>query len=66
MNRMPTTGPVIPETLPDDGVPGAQWHLDVQHMLVAERTPPVISEESLNVAWLDVADLPEDTAPGVD
>jgi 8-oxo-dGTP pyrophosphatase MutT (NUDIX family) len=47
------------------GVPGADWHLDVQHVLVAERVPPIVSEESWDVAWFDVDALPEDTAPGV-
>jgi 8-oxo-dGTP pyrophosphatase MutT (NUDIX family) len=47
------------------GVPGADWHLDVQHVLVADPLPPTVSDESHDVAWFDVEDLPEGTAPGV-
>lgn len=46
--------------------PGAvDWHLDVQHLAVAEESVPVVSAESLDVAWWDVDDLPADLAPGV-
>jgi 8-oxo-dGTP pyrophosphatase MutT (NUDIX family) len=48
------------------GVPGADWHLDIQHVLVVEATPPTISNESRDVAWFDVDDLPGDAAPGID
>ena len=41
------------------------WHLDVQHLAVAPETAPVVSEESLDVAWWDVDALPADLAPGV-
>jgi len=34
------------------------WHLDVQYLLVAERALPAVSDESTDVAWWDLADLP--------
>ncbi|GAB7190365.1 hypothetical protein NUM3379_10710 [Kineococcus sp. NUM-3379] len=42
------------------------WHLDVQHLVVAEERAPSVSSESLEVAWWDVARLPADLAPGVE
>ena len=42
------------------------WHLDVQHLVVCEPVPPVLSQESLDVAWWPVADLPADLGSGVD
>jgi 8-oxo-dGTP pyrophosphatase MutT (NUDIX family) len=41
------------------------WHLDVQFALVADTTSTRVSSESLDVAWFDVAALPDDLAPGV-
>jgi ADP-ribose pyrophosphatase YjhB (NUDIX family) len=41
------------------------WHLDIRHVLVAERLTPAVSGESRAVAWWDVDTLPEDLAPGV-
>jgi 8-oxo-dGTP pyrophosphatase MutT (NUDIX family) len=41
------------------------WHLDFQLALIAEPVPPVISSESLDVAWFDVNRLPDDLADGV-
>ncbi len=41
------------------------WHLDVQHLIVAPRRPPTVSAESKDVAWWPVQDLPADLAPGV-
>jgi 8-oxo-dGTP pyrophosphatase MutT (NUDIX family) len=41
------------------------WHLDIRHVLVAQRLTPVVSAESRAVAWWDVQELPEDLAPGV-
>lgn len=45
--------------------PEVDWHLDVQHVLVAAQAAPVVSEESRDVRWWDVAALPDDLAPGV-
>lgn len=60
------TGPVaLARHAAPCGVPGADWHLDVQHVLIAGPTDPVVSAESLDVGWFDVDDLPEDLAPGV-
>ena len=43
------------------------WHLDVQHLvLVPEATTPQVSEESLDVRWWPVEELPEAMAPGTD
>jgi len=45
---------------------GAQRHLDVQYVFVAdERTPTLISEESLAVSWFDASDLPAGTDASV-
>jgi ADP-ribose pyrophosphatase YjhB (NUDIX family) len=41
------------------------WHLDVQFLLVAPRTPPRPSDETPSVAWWPVGGLPPDLAPGV-
>lgn len=41
------------------------WHLDVQHVIVADVGDPAVSEESRDVRWWDVAALPDDLAPGV-
>jgi hypothetical protein len=41
------------------------WHLDVQHVLVAERTAPQPSDETPEVAWWPVRELPAETAGGV-
>ena len=40
------------------------WHLDVQYLVVVDVLPPVVSTESLDVAWWPVDDLPADLAPG--
>jgi 8-oxo-dGTP pyrophosphatase MutT (NUDIX family) len=46
---------------------GAQWHLDVQFVAVADRAAvPVVSSESLDVAWFPVDALPLDCAGGVE
>jgi 8-oxo-dGTP pyrophosphatase MutT (NUDIX family) len=37
-------------------------HLDVRYLAVADPVPPVVSEESLDVRWWPVADLPTDEA----
>lgn len=41
------------------------WHLDVQHLLVAAPSAPVVSHESLDVAWWPVDALPDNRAPGL-
>lgn len=45
---------------------GAQRHLDIQYVFVAdERTPMLSSDESLAVSWFDASDLPADTDSSV-
>jgi 8-oxo-dGTP pyrophosphatase MutT (NUDIX family) len=52
-------GPVLLSRHRAPCAPGrVDYHLDVQHVVVAERVPPVLSEESLDVAWWDVDKLP--------
>lgn len=41
------------------------WHLDVQLLATVAEDAPVVSDESHDVAWFDVDDLPDDLAPGV-
>jgi 8-oxo-dGTP pyrophosphatase MutT (NUDIX family) len=45
--------------------PEVDWHLDVQHVLVAEDAAPVVSAESMDARWWDVDALPDALAPGV-
>jgi 8-oxo-dGTP pyrophosphatase MutT (NUDIX family) len=45
--------------------PDVDWHLDVQCVLVCDRTAPQVSAESVDVRWWDVDGLPRDLAPGV-
>jgi 8-oxo-dGTP pyrophosphatase MutT (NUDIX family) len=45
--------------------PDVDWHLDVQCVLVCDRTAPQVSAESTDVRWWDVDALPGDLAPGV-
>lgn len=40
------------------------WHLDIQHVLVAEPTPPRPSDETPEVAWWPVGALPDALAGG--
>lgn len=40
------------------------WHLDFQMIARIEESVPTVSEESLDVAWFDVGELPADLAPG--
>lgn len=42
-----------------------EWHLDLQMLAVTPPEQPVVSSESLEVAWFEVAHLPPDMAPGV-
>lgn len=41
------------------------WHLDIQMLATVDESAPVVSDESLDVAWFDVSDLPAGTASGV-
>ncbi|NLT54508.1 MAG: NUDIX domain-containing protein [Actinomycetales bacterium] len=41
------------------------WHLDVQHLVVAEPARPRLSEESSAVSWWPLDSLPAPLAPGV-
>ena len=41
------------------------WHLDVQHVLVTEPVAPRPSDETPEVAWWPVGELPDQTAGGV-
>jgi 8-oxo-dGTP pyrophosphatase MutT (NUDIX family) len=41
------------------------WHLDIQLTLVTAPEAPTVSDESHDVAWFDVDDLPPDLANGV-
>jgi 8-oxo-dGTP pyrophosphatase MutT (NUDIX family) len=43
--------------------PEVDWHLDVQHVLVADDVEPVVSEESRDVRWWAVDALPGALAP---
>ena len=46
---------------------GTVWHHDVRHVaVVPEGTRPAISDESLDVRWFDVDDLPTDEADMLD
>lgn len=42
------------------------WHLDVQLLAVTPDDSPVVSDESLDVAWFEVDDLPREMASGVE
>lgn len=41
------------------------WHLDVQLLVPTPERPPIVSDESHDVAWFDHDDLPHDVASGV-
>lgn len=43
-----------------------EWHLDVQMLAVVAEREPAVSEESLDVAWFGVGNLPARRADGVD
>ena len=58
--------PALLSRHPAPCAPGVvDWHLDVQHVLVAERTAPQPSDETPEVAWWPVRELPAETAGGV-
>ena len=42
------------------------WHLDVQLLAVTSDDLPAVSDESLDVAWFEVDDLPDQMASGVE
>lgn len=42
------------------------WHLDVQLLAVTSDDPPAANDESLDVAWFAVDDLPHEMASGVE
>ena len=51
--------PALLSRHPAPCAPGiVDWHLDIQHVLVAEQTPPVPSDETPKVAWWPVRELP--------
>jgi 8-oxo-dGTP pyrophosphatase MutT (NUDIX family) len=59
--------PALLSRHPAPCAPGVvDWHLDVQFVLVAERTPPRPSDETPEVAWWPVDALPTDRAGGID
>jgi 8-oxo-dGTP pyrophosphatase MutT (NUDIX family) len=61
------TVPALLSRHPAPCAPGVvDWHLDIQHVLVAERTPPRPSDETPEVAWWPVHELPDDLAGGID
>lgn len=45
--------------------PDNDWHFDVQFVLVSSSERPTVSEESRDVRWWEVDDLPADLADGV-
>jgi hypothetical protein len=48
------------------GCHGGSWHLDVQYVaLAAAGAAPVMSAESLDLAWWPVDDLPDPPDPSV-
>lgn len=44
----------------------ADWHLDVQMLARVRELAPVVSQESEDVSWFDISDLPTGVAPGVE
>ena len=58
--------PALLSRHPAPCAPGiVDWHLDIQHVLVTERTPPVPSDETPKVAWWPVRELPDHLASGI-
>lgn len=58
--------PLLLSRHPAPCAPGVvDWHLDVQHLIVAEPAPPQVSAESEHVAWWPVDALPEPLCDGV-
>jgi 8-oxo-dGTP pyrophosphatase MutT (NUDIX family) len=58
--------PALLSRHPAPCAPGVvDWHLDIQHVLVTESSPPRPSDETPQVAWWPVRALPEALAGGV-
>lgn len=58
--------PVMLSRHPAPCAPGVvDWHLDVQHLLVAGPAAPRVSDESDDVRWWPVDALPDPVAAGV-
>jgi 8-oxo-dGTP pyrophosphatase MutT (NUDIX family) len=59
--------PVLLARHPAPCAPGiVDWHLDIQHVLVTEPTTPVPSDETPEVAWWPVGQLPSARVGGVE
>ena len=59
-------GPVLLSRHRAPCAPGrVDWHLDLQHVVMADQVPPTVSGESLDVAWWPVHRLPELRADGL-
>jgi 8-oxo-dGTP pyrophosphatase MutT (NUDIX family) len=65
------TGEILPTPAllsrhPAPCAPGVvDWHLDIQHVLVTAPTTPVPSDETPEVAWWPVGQLPDALAGGI-
>jgi 8-oxo-dGTP pyrophosphatase MutT (NUDIX family) len=58
--------PALLSRHPAPCAPGVvDWHLDLQFVLVTEQTRPEPSDETPEVAWWPVLELPDDVAGGV-
>jgi 8-oxo-dGTP pyrophosphatase MutT (NUDIX family) len=59
--------PALLSRHPAPCAPGVvDWHLDIQHVLVAEPVAPRPSDETPEVAWWPVGALPADVVGGLD
>ncbi|MGN6688641.1 MAG: NUDIX hydrolase [Actinomycetales bacterium] len=58
--------PILLSKHPAPCRPEVDWHLDVQHLVVASETELRLSEESNAVRWWPIEGLPDQLAPGVD
>jgi 8-oxo-dGTP pyrophosphatase MutT (NUDIX family) len=59
--------PALLSRHPAPCAPGVvDWHLDIQHVLVAEPVAPRPSDETPEVAWWPVRALPADLAGGIE
>ncbi len=58
--------PVLLSRHPAPCAPGVvDWHLDVQYLLIADVVDPTPSDESPQVRWWPVGELPSELASGV-
>jgi 8-oxo-dGTP pyrophosphatase MutT (NUDIX family) len=58
--------PVLLSRHPAPCAPGVvDWHLDLQYLMVTDVVAPTPSDESPQVAWWPVGELPENLASGV-